>query len=779
MNEKSDSLSYRERFFLITLAFLSGAAGLSYEVLYARVLSVYFGDVYFIIAAILMSTFLGLAVGYLLAHLLVAYLWAVEGLLGLYALATAYIFYNFGLEPTRFLAYSNISSMIWVCIVAFIPFFLTGISVPAFAFMLREAHKKSTSHIHIEKPFTIVYVTYNVGAAIVVLLAEFFLIRAYGISASIVAFACVNLVISPFLFPLCRRFASSAYESSQTRFGNFSLALALLVIGFASTIYQLSYLEYCWRLFGPTPMVFAVVLFSALIGIVIGSVLSRWLISLQFIVSLLAIFIPLLFLFTEPLINAWSYIGNSAQSATIFSFYKNSLIALFGLPIFILFGASIPLGVRAASSASYGHILATVSLGNALGVLALLVFLKDTLNFIGIVLVLVGLLLFAGLVLNRKSFLKWRREWFISTACVICCLIFFFSYPHKLSLIGSDVMLFSKEWRDGMLNDLDRIQEIKQNSDSAVIYHWKDGLRGLMHLGYTPFHKFTVATIHGQKSLSVLPSLYSRQHNNAFVLGLAGGLAPTDMADRYNNVSVIDINPAMLKVSKILARENGNLLDKKNVTIYIQDGIVELARTKKKYDLFLNSLSPPNYYSANKLYTKEFFEMAKQSLSPGGVYAGWIYMYLNYTAEDVLMHLDTLNSVFSQCHYYVITWKYFGYVCGENLIRREPTVDDYLGQWLSQLQMKTFEEDFRRVSTSKVMVNTLDHPVLSFKELNFRIKESDLDKVTANWGLLRSPQYQRGNHICCQQASSYKICEPLFALSNNLKYYCKEFTTER
>ncbi len=770
--------SYRERFFLITLAFLSGAAGLSYEVLYARVLSVYFGDVYFIIAAILMSTFLGLAVGYLLAHRLVTYLWAIEALLGLYALATAYVFSNFGLEPTRFLAYSNTSSIFLVCVVAFIPFFLTGISVPAFAFLLRAVEKKAIDKP--EKPFTLVYITYNIGAAVVVLLAEFFLIRAYGISASIIAFASVNLIIAPFLFPLCRCFVTSAYEPNQTHFGNFSLTLALLVIGFSSTIYQLSYLEYCWRLFGPTPMVFAIILFSALLGIVIGSVLSRWLISLQFIVSLLAIFIPLLFLFTEPLVNIWSYTAGLTQSVAIFSLYKNSFIVLFGLPVFILFGASVPLGIRAASSASYGHILATVSFGNALGVLALLTFLKDTLSFIGIVFILVGLLLFVGLVLSKKSFIEWRREWVVGAACSFCCLIFFFSYPHKLSLLGSHAMLYSKEWREGILNDLDKIEEIKQNSDSAVIYHWKDGLRGLMHLGYLSLSKIRKYTIYREKAHSVLPSLYSKQHNDALVIALGTGITATEAANRYKNVTIVDINPAMLKVSKILSKENDNLLDKENVSIHIQDGIVELARAKKKYDLFLNSFSPPNYYSTGKLYTKEFFAMAKQSLSPGGVYVGWIYMLYNYSVDDVLIHLNTLKNVFSQCHHYFINWKYFLHVCGENLVRREPVADDQFGQWLSQLQIKTFEEDFRRVGNANSVISTLDHPVLSFKELNFRITnaESDYVKITDNWGLLRNPKYQHGTHICCQQASSHELCEPLFALTGLKRYYCREFIPE-
>ncbi len=591
--------------------------------------------------------------------------------------------------------------------------------------MLREAHKKTDKGVHVGQPFTIVYLIYNLGAAIVVLLAEFFLIRVYGISTSILVFALINLVISPVLFFLCRHFPTYADEPSQNDSGDSRLTFSLFLLGLASTIYQLSYLEYCWRLFGAISTIFAVVLFSVFLGIVIGSIVSRWIGSFHFLVSLIAIFIPLLFSLTEPFINTWSYTANNlAQSTTSFSLYRYILIGLFGLPIFILFGASVPLGVRTAAKASYGRILATVSFGNALGVLVLVIFLKDILDFIDLVLVLVGILLFANLLLNKKSFIEWRREWFASAAAVLCCLIFFFSYPHKLTLLGSFLIQASKEKRDSALKNLDRAQEIKQDSDSAVILHWNDGLQGLVHSGIMPFYRIDTAIIPYHKAHAVLGSLYSRQHNNAFVLGLGSGISSTEAANRYKNVTVVDINPAMLRVSEILAKANEELLDKKNVTIHIQDAIVELGRSKQKYDLLLSSLPSPEYYSAAKIYTKEFFEMVDQSLSLGGVYVSWVPLPVVYDNDSVLIYVNTLKSVFSECHYYLMFGsRVFMHVCGQDLSknRQKPATSDQLGQWLSQLQIEKFEENIsRRINNSNIIVNTLDQPLLSFKPLGFR-----------------------------------------------------------
>ncbi len=770
MNKKSR----REHSFLLILAFFSGAAGLSYEVLYTRVLSVYFGDVYFIIAAILMSTFLSLAVGYFLARILVPYLWAIEGLLGLYSLGTVYIFTNFALSPTHFFAYSNTISIFLVCLAVFIPFFLTGVSVPAFAFMLRAINKKTTDEV--DKPFTIVYFIYNVGAALIVLLAEFFFIRSYGISASIIGFACINLLIAPLLLPLCRRFTPSTFQTKQDRLDSFPFILALLTIGMASTIYQLSYLEYCWRLFGPTPMVFTVVLFSALLGIVIGSIISRWFKSLHLLTSLMAIFLPLLFSFTGLLIDSWSYTANSTENATLFSFYKSSFIVLFGLPIFILFGASVPLAVRKTGKSLYGRILAIVSLGNALGALALVIFLKDALHFTGLVSVIVILLLFTTLMLSKRHLIEWKKEGFIGVASIIACIILFVLYPHKLTLLGSDTMKFPKKEREAILNDLGRVQEIREKGNLSVVLHWKDGLRGVMYLGYIPHWKIRTYNINRARAFSALSSLYSKNEDHVLMIGLANGASSSEAANRYKNVTTVEINPAMLTVIDVLRKENSDLLDKKNVEIRIQDGIVEMIRTKKKYDAIINTITQPNYYSANKLYTKEFFEIAKQKLSSGGVYVGWIPWYRGYGVNEVLTYINTLNSVFPECHYYFQTWAYYYAVCGEKLVRQEITANDQLAQWVSQLRLKSFEEDFRRFGNSN-MINTLDYPVLSFKEINEPAKRSEYPQVSANWGFFKRYEYYDQDphypHACCQMRPPNKVCEAIFALTYLDENYCR------
>ena len=74
---------------LLALAFLSGVCGIAYELVYARLLTTYLGDMFHVAAAILATFLLGIAVGARVAHRFARFLWAIEIAIGGYALAIA------------------------------------------------------------------------------------------------------------------------------------------------------------------------------------------------------------------------------------------------------------------------------------------------------------------------------------------------------------------------------------------------------------------------------------------------------------------------------------------------------------------------------------------------------------------------------------------------------------------------------------------------------------------------------------------------------------------
>src|SRR3954452_12393063 len=81
--------SLARRFGFLLLLMVSGFCGISYEVLYGRLLSNFVGDQFAISASILLTFMLGIGFGALVAHRLWRWLWLLECGIGLYAAAAA------------------------------------------------------------------------------------------------------------------------------------------------------------------------------------------------------------------------------------------------------------------------------------------------------------------------------------------------------------------------------------------------------------------------------------------------------------------------------------------------------------------------------------------------------------------------------------------------------------------------------------------------------------------------------------------------------------------
>src|SRR6476620_11108919 len=83
------SANLARRFGFLLLLMISGFCGISYEVLYGRLLSNFVGDQFAISSSILLTFMLGIGFGALHAHRLWSRLWIIEAVIGGYAAAAA------------------------------------------------------------------------------------------------------------------------------------------------------------------------------------------------------------------------------------------------------------------------------------------------------------------------------------------------------------------------------------------------------------------------------------------------------------------------------------------------------------------------------------------------------------------------------------------------------------------------------------------------------------------------------------------------------------------
>jgi spermidine synthase len=108
------------------------------------------------------------------------------------------------------------------------------------------------------------------------------------------------------------------------------------------------------------------------------------------------------------------------------------------------------------------------------------------------------------------------------------------------------------------------------------------------------------------------------------LLGGGDGLAVRELLkyDDVKSITVIDLDPAIAKLARenhYLTALNAHAFEDPRVAVYHQDGMVFLSDTQRRFDAVLIDLPDPKTISLARLYSKQFYLMAKKRLKPNGV----------------------------------------------------------------------------------------------------------------------------------------------------------------
>ncbi len=147
-----------------------------------------------------------------------------------------------------------------------------------------------------------------------------------------------------------------------------------------------------------------------------------------------------------------------------------------------------------------------------------------------------------------------------------------------------------------------------------------------------------------------------------------------------------------------------------------------LRRTSRRYDVVSSEPSYPTNSVVGNLFTRDYFELAAERLSEGGIYSQWLPYYI-LTNDDVTVMLKTFGSVFP----HVYLWKVPD---GLDLImlgsRRPFTVTaeeirsrvselNSLGRPLRYVLSRGPDEVAEIARMEDVPINTDDHPIIEFR----------------------------------------------------------------
>ena len=728
---------------LLFLAFLSGAGGLAYEVIYARLVSYYIGDIFYILFTVLVTVFLGLAFGYFFANKFVRYLWLVEIALGVYALASAYFFSTFsikGLSTFSDFFSNDILLVIVSFIFIFIPMFLSGFSVPIFSrYISLDKQDK-------QKSFSIVYGLYALGSVLFIFLIEFLFIPSLGIVQTLYISSIISIFVGIVLF-----IQKNKLKIKENLLKKKVFILIPFVVGVLSTMFQYYYLELTFKFVGPSISNFSFTIASAILGISLGTFLFyKSKINYKKFLAFGSIIGALPFLFLTPLAYSWSHILN------YFSSLDTSLNAIFiiiiSLPMFIVFGAFIPIYARKKENGEIENILFCNALGNAFGIILAGIILFSWLELSSII-VIICILFLLLIIKNLK-----KTQILIHLIVPILLILF---WPFIELDTGSIYVARDSNHLNDTRENVEIVTKIRSLGNETIIARNKiKDSYSLIHSGYTTLN-FTKnnKTIYRQSALGIFSGIYENQLEKALVIGLGSGTAHSGIADIYEYTKVFEINPLMLDITKYFAKENRNLLDRSDIEIVIADGFLATALEKDNtYDFILGASSLPTYYSANKLFTEEYFEISKSKLKENGIFGIWYDGRYNQEAIDILF--TTLSSVYNECDVYFLAGSYYVVFCSDNLKESNGENIDFKSNFSKMIFEKAKYLKLFSFSNGDYLIdskiNTLDNPLLLYDVKN-RYFTPEIGRL--HWDNTINKAIERGGKEVCDAMNFFSYID--------------------
>ncbi len=151
-----------------------------------------------------------------------------------------------------------------------------------------------------------------------------------------------------------------------------------------------------------------------------------------------------------------------------------------------------------------------------------------------------------------------------------------------------------------------------------------------------------------QRMLGHLTTLLPVHARSVLVIGCGAGVTAgaVSISPAVEHETIAEIEPLVPKVvSKYFGAHNYNVVTNPKVTVEIDDARHFILTTKQKFDAVTSDPLDPWVKGAATLYTKEFFDVVKDHLNPGGVVTLFVQLYESNT-EAVKSEVATFFQAF-------------------------------------------------------------------------------------------------------------------------------------
>ena len=166
-----------------------------------------------------------------------------------------------------------------------------------------------------------------------------------------------------------------------------------------------------------------------------------------------------------------------------------------------------------------------------------------------------------------------------------------------------------------------------------------------------------------QRMLGHLTTLVPKSAKRVLVIGCGAGVTAgaVSIDPTVESETIAEIEPLVPRVvSTYFAEHNFDVVRNPKVAVHIDDARHFLFTTKDKFDAVTSDPLDPWVKGAAMLYTREFFELVKSRLNPGGIVTLFVQLYESNT-EAVKSEIGTFFEAFPKGMVFANTYNGAGY----------------------------------------------------------------------------------------------------------------------
>lgn len=328
------------------------------------------------------------------------------------------------------------------------------------------------------------------------------------------------------------------------------------------------------------------------------------------------------------------------------------------LPATLMWGASFPLALAAASARGQdparlsGEVYAANTAGAIIGALGFTLIAVPAIGTRGSEQLLIWLAAGSGVV--ALLYLLPARRMTLFAGAAALALLGAFGLSAMVSDIPWQVIAFGRRTAPNM-RDMDLNPAARASTPlfvgegmSASVAIVQRGEQRSFYISGKSEASTTPLDMRLQRMMGHLPALFHAAPHSVLVVGFGAGVTAGSFVTypEVQNITICELEPLIPPASnRYFGPENYRVLDDSRVHVVNDDARHFVATAREKFDVITTDPIHPWVKGTSTLYSKEYYQLVRERLNPGGVVAQWLPVYES-DAESVRTELATFFSVF-------------------------------------------------------------------------------------------------------------------------------------